>query len=196
MTRGLYACAVVLCALPASGDNALLTAPVIAALTTIDEVPTQAALDRAFGVTPALDSLLNIAFDHTADLGIELRAIRALPAYCSAPCGPGAPAHDGLIALIDGFPSAQYTPQDLLRLRAAVEALGATRSQLTTDVQKLAPLLDQASRDVRATVARALGSLGNSAACAPLKAHYPDEKSLQVQYAISAAVEVLGRCGN
>jgi hypothetical protein len=82
----------------------------------------------------ALDKLLSVAGDHTADLGIELRAIRALPAYCPEPCGPGTPVHDGLIAFIDGFPAAQYTPQDLLRLRAAVEALGATRSMLASDV--------------------------------------------------------------
>jgi HEAT repeat protein len=195
MTRGLYACAVFLCALPAAGDNALLPPPVISALTSIDEVPSKAALDNAFGAT-ALDNLLNIAGDHTADLGIELRAIRALPAYCSTPCGLGVAAHDGLLALIDGFPAAQYTPQDLLRLLAAVEALGATHSKLATDVDELVPLLDHSSRDVRATVARALGSLGNSAACAPLKAHNLNEQSLQVQYAISAAVRALARCGN
>jgi HEAT repeats len=194
MTRGLYACAVFLCALPAAGDNALLTPPVIAALTSIDDVPSKAALDNAFGAT-ALDNLLNIAGDHTADLGIELRAIRALPLYCSTPCGQGV-VHDGLIALIDGFLAAQYTPQDLLRLRAAVEALGATHSQLATDVTKLAPLLDRGSRDVRATVARALGSLGNSTACTSLKAHLLNEPSPQVQDAINAAVQALGRCGN
>lgn len=195
MMRGLYGCAVLLCALPAAGDNALLTPPVISALTAIDDVPSQAALDDAFGVSPALDNVLNVAGDHTADLGIELRAIRALPTYCPAPCGTGA-VHDGLIALIDGFPAAQYTPQDLLRLRAAVEALGATHSTLVSDVNELVPLLDHVSRDVRATVARALGSLGNSAACVPLKAHYLDERSLQVKYAITAAVQALGRCGN
>jgi len=196
MTRGLYACAVVLCALPAGADNALLTPPVVSALMSIDEVPSKAALDNAFGAATALDNLLNVAVDRTVDLGIELRAIRALPAYCPAPCGLGAAAHDGLTALIDGFSAAQGTPQDLLRLRAAVEALGATRSALATDVDELVPLLDHASRDVRATVARALGSLGNSAACAPLKAQDLHEPSLQVESAIHAAVQALGRCGN
>ena len=196
MTRGLPACAVFLCALPAAGDNAVLTPPVSSALLSIDDVPSKAVLDNALGAATALDDLLNVAGDHTVDLGIELRAIRALPAYCPTPCGLGVAAHDGLIALIDGFTAAQDTPQDLLRLRAAVEALGTTRSKLVTDVDELVPLLDHASRDVRATVARALGSVGNSAACAPLKAQDLNEPSPQVHNAINAAVQALGRCGN
>ena len=196
MKRGLALGAVLLCALPATGDNALLTLPVITALTSIDALPSKAALDDAFGAQAAQGQLLAVAGDHTTDLGIELRAIRALPAYCPAPCGPGEPAHDGLIALIDGFPAAQYTPQDLLRLRAAVEALGATRSMLASDVTELVPLLDHGSRDVRATVVRALGSLCSNAALGPLEAHFPDERSLQVKYAITAAVQALGQCGN
>jgi HEAT repeat protein len=196
MTRGLPACAVFLCALPAAGDNAVLTPPVISALLSIDDVPSKAGLDNAFGAATAADDLQNVAGDHTVDLGIELRAIRALPAYCPTPCGLGATAHDGLIALIDGFAAAQDTPQDLLRLRAAVEALGATRSKLATDVDELVPLFDHASRDVRATVARALGSLGTSAACAPLKAQGLNEPSPQVQNAINTAIQALGRCGN
>jgi HEAT repeat protein len=196
MTRGLYACAVLLSALPAAGDNALLTVPVIAALTPIDSLPSKAALDDAFGAPTALDKLRAVASDQTVDLGIELRAIRALPVYCPSPCVPGTPVHDGLIALIDGFPAAQYTPQDLLRLRAAVEALGATRSTLASDVTELVPLLDHGSRDVRATVARALGSLCNNTALGPLNAHYAEERSLQVQVAITAALQALGRCGN
>ncbi len=195
MTRGLVAGAVLLGTLPATGDNALLAPPVVTALTSIDSLPSKAALDDAFGAPAALDNLLAVAGDHTVDLGIELRAIRALPAYCPDPCGPGAPVHDGLIAFIDGFPAAQYTPQDLLRLRAAVEALGATRSKLASDVGELVPLLDHASRDVRATVVRALGSLCSNAALGPLNAHYPDERSLQVKYAITAAVQALDQCG-
>jgi HEAT repeat protein len=108
----------------------------------------------------------------------------------------GTPVHDGLIAFIDGFPAAGYTAQDLLRLRAAVEALGATRSMLASDVTKLVPLLDHGSRDVRATVVRALGSLCSNAALGPLNAHSPDERSLQVKYAIAAAGQALGQCGN
>ena len=198
MTRGLIVCAVLLCALPASGDNALLTFPVINALTSIDAVPSRAALDDAFGAA-ALTDLLTVAGDRDADLGVVLRAIRAVPGYCPPvpqPCGTGTAAHDGLLALIAGFPAAQYTPQDLLRLRAAVEALGATHAALASDVAAIAPLLDHGSRDVRATVARALGSLCSNAALVPLDAHYPDERSPQVKYAIAAAVAVLGRCGN
>lgn len=196
MTRGLYACAVLLCALPANGDNTLLPPPVITALTPIDSLPSKAALDNAFGPATALDKLLAVASDQTADLGIELRAIRALPAYCPSICVPGTPVHDGLIALIDGFPAAQYAPQDLLRLRAAVEALGATHSKLASDVTELVPLLDHGSRDVRATVARALGSICNNTALGPLNAHYANERALQVKVAITAALQALGRCGN
>jgi len=64
------------------------------------------------------------------------------------------------------------------------------------ETTELVPLRDHGSRDVRATVVRALGSLCSSVALGPLEAHYPAERSLQVKYAITAAVQALGQCGN
>jgi hypothetical protein len=196
MRLSVISCAVLLCALPADGSNALLTPPVIQALTSIDTIPSTIALNDAFGTQTPLNNLLSIALDRTIDLGIELRAIRALPAYCPAdpqPCGPGTPVHDALISLIDGSP-AQRTPHDLLRLRAAVEALGATHSGLAGDVDKLMPLLGSSSRDVRATVVRAIRNVCNSTAISQLSAYFFNEPSRQVQLAITAALQDLGRC--
>jgi hypothetical protein len=199
MRLGLASCAVLLAALPAAGDNALLTPPVVAALTMLDAMPSKAALDDAFGAQAPLDSLLAIARDRTVDLGIELRAMRALPAYCPpapAVCGSGTAVHDGLIAILASYASAQPTPQDLLRLRAAVEALGATRSGLAADVSTLLPFLGNGSRDVRATVVHALRNLCNTTAIEPLRTLIQNEPSKQVQLAITAAVQDLARCAN
>ena len=196
MRLSAISCAVLLCALPADGSNALLTPPVIQALTSIDTIPSTVSLNDAFGTQPPLDNLRLIARDQTIDLGIELRAIRALPAYCPAapqPCGPGTPVHDTLISLIDGS-AAQGTPHDVLRLRAAVEALGATHSGLADDVDKLMSLLDSSSRDVRATVVRAIRNVCNSVAISRLSTYFFNEPSRQVQLAITAALQDLGRC--
>jgi hypothetical protein len=192
----LLACAGLLCALPASGSNALLTPPVVQTLTSIDAIPSQTALNTAFGSQAPLDSLLAIAGDRMVDLGIALRAIRALPAYCppaSQTCGPGTVVHDALISLVDGL-AAPRTPQDLLQLRAAVEALGATRSGLASDVDKLMPLLGNGSRDVRATVVGAIRNICSKAAIIPLSAYFFNEPSLQVKFAITAALRDLAQC--
>ena len=113
----------------------------------------------------------------------------ALPSYCPAApavCGPGSVAHDTLVALIDSY-AAPRTPQDLLRLRAAVESLGATRSGLASDVDKLIPLLGNGSRDVRATVVRALRNVCNMQAIPPLSLRLQSETTDQVRRAISAS---------
>lgn len=194
MRLPLISCAVLLCALPADGNDALLTPPVLQALTSIDAIPSKIALNDAFGTQPPLEALLSIALDPTIDLGIELRAIRALPAYCPAPCGPGTPVHDALTSLIDGYRSSPRAPHDLLRMRAAVEALGATHSGLLEDVDRLMSLLDNDSRDVRATVVRAIRNICNSGAIIPLSDFFFTEPSRQVQLAITAALQDLGRC--
>lgn len=197
MRLPLLSCAVLLCALPADGDTALLTPPVIRALTSIDALPSKTALDDAFGTEAPLPDLLAIALDPTIDLGIGLRAIRALPAYCPpAPqtCGPGTAVHDALISLIDGYPASPRTPHDLLRMRAAVEALGATRSGLLEDVDRLMALLGNDSRDVRATVVRAIQNICNRDAIIPLSQYFFNERSRQVQLAITAALQDLGQC--
>jgi len=62
MRPGLFACAALLCALPAQGDDTLLSPRVINVLTPIDSVPSKAALNAAFA-TPqmALDSSVRSA---------------------------------------------------------------------------------------------------------------------------------------
>jgi HEAT repeat protein len=82
----------------------------------------------------------------------------------------------------------------VLRLRAAVEALGATHSGLVTDVNKLLPLLDDPSRDVRATVVQALRNTCNAQAITPLSMHYQVEPTEQVKLAIYAALRDLRQC--
>jgi len=192
----LIPCAVLLCALPADGSNALLTPPVIQALTAIDAIPSRASLNDAFGSQTSFGSLLSIATDRTVDLGIGLRAIRALPAYCPAApqtCGAGTPAHDALSSLVDSLASPD-TPQDLLRLRAAAEALGVTHSGLADDADKLMALLGNASRDVRATVVGAIRNICSKTAIIPLGDFFFHEPSLQVKFAINAALRDLARC--
>ena len=198
MRLGLIGCASLLCALPARGGEPELPASVVHALTPIDTQPTKSALNQVF-TTPqlALENLRSIALDRSLDLGIQLRAIRALPSYCPTvpeACGPGTPVHDTLIMLITSQQLVQHTPQDQLRLRAAIEALGATRSGLATDVGALMPLLSNGSRDVRATVVRALLNICNAEAIVPLSRSYSVEKVAQVKVEISAAIQDLHQC--
>jgi hypothetical protein len=190
---GVIALAVILCAFPAQGDLASLPPAVVDALTQIDAAASPAALNEMFP-TPqaALDNLRAIAIDHT-NLGVELRAIRALPAYCPSPCG-GSPVHDTLVSLINEYQRSPRGPQDILRMRAAVEALGATRSGLAADVDTLRPLLDDASRDVRATAVRALSNICNGQAITPLSMRYQSEPTDQVKLAIYAALRDLRSC--
>lgn len=188
-----------LCALPASGDQASLSPAVVAALTPLDTVPSRSDVDSAFTPLPALDNLIAIAHDPTADLGVALHAIRMLPLYCSdtASCLTGTPVHDALFSIIgDGVTAlgqAPLAPTDLLRLRAAIEALGATRSALSGDVDLLASptLLAHPSRDVRVTTVRALRSLNSCQAIGALSQRNAAETVGQVKVAIVAALQSL-----
>jgi hypothetical protein len=200
MRLQLVSCAVLLCALPASGDNSLLNTRVVTALTPIDAVPSMSGLNDAFNnPVNALADLQQLARDPAVDLGIAIRAIRALPGYCPPlpqSCGAGTGVHETLIWLIDDYQALpQPGAQDLLRLRAAVEALGATDTVLDSDVDLLLPLLAHSSRDVRATVVRALRSSCNDKATGALKALGLTEPSKQVQFAILSALQDREHCG-
>ncbi len=200
MRLQLASCAVLLCALPAAGDNSLLSPRVVTALTSIDDVPSMAGLNDAFNnPADALANLQQLARDPAIDLGIAISSIRTLPGYCPAPpvsCGTGTGVHETLIWLIDDYQALpQPGPQDLLRLRAAVEALGATHTVLDSDVDRLLPLLAHPSRDVRATAVGALRSSCNARATAALKALGLNEPSKQVQFAILSALQDLEHCG-
>jgi hypothetical protein len=192
---GVIALAVVLCALPARGGLAELPAAVVDALTQIDTTPSTASLNDMFP-TPqaALDKLRAIAIDPTIGLGVQLRAIRALPAYCPPTLCGSSPVHDTLVSLINAYDRSPRGPQDVLRMRAAVEALGATSSGLAADVDMLRPLLDDPSRDVRATVVRALRNTCSGEAITPLSMRYQSEPTDQVKLAIYAALRDLRQC--
>ena len=189
--------AALLCALPASGDQATLPPAAVIALTPLDTLPAKSDIDNAFTPGPAVDNLIAIARNAGADLRVALHAIRMLPLYCSdaASCGTGTPIHDTLFAIIDDYARMLATsplpPPDLLRLRAAVEALGATHSGLSGDAGVLASpaLLDHRSRDVRVTVVRALRVLGSCDAVNPLKRRNVNEPSPQVKVVIVAALQ-------
>jgi glyceraldehyde-3-phosphate dehydrogenase/erythrose-4-phosphate dehydrogenase len=101
-----------------------------------------------------------------------------------------------LVALVVSEQAAQRTPQDLLRLRAAVEALGQTRTGLASDVDTLMPMMASTSRDLRATVVRALLNVCNMQALAPLNKSYTTERVAQVKAEIYAAIQDLRQCNN
>jgi HEAT repeat protein len=108
--------------------------------------------------------------------------------------------HDTLSAIVNGYvdqlaqtPPVQLAATDLLRLRAAVEAIGATRSALPGDADLLLSrgLIDHDSRDVRVTVVRALRSLNSCMAVNPLRVRLATDPSPQVKAAIHAALQAL-----
>ena len=74
-----------LCALPARG-GVQLSMSAEHVLTSINELPTKDDLENAFSPMPAIDGLQAIIRDTDTDLGLQLRAIRALPKFCSANC--------------------------------------------------------------------------------------------------------------
>jgi hypothetical protein len=166
--------AALLCAVPATGSGTDPSPAQIDALTVVDAPPSRAVVDRAFasgpGPTPGLDALLALARSPTQDLGLQIRALRALPQYCLPTCA-GTVVHDALVRIVGDYrtqlAAAALSPQDMLRLRAAMEALGATRSGLQGDVDLLtAPvLLHHPSRDVQVTTVHALRNLCSPDLC-------------------------------
>jgi hypothetical protein len=194
MKRGVIVCAVLLCALPAQGDLTALPPAVEDALSQIDTPPQKSTLNEMF-TTPdaALENLRLIALDHSVEPGVGLRAIRALPTYCPSACGTTT-IHTTLVQLIDEYERSPHSPMDVLRLRAAVEALGVMRNGTSSDVAELSPLLGDPSRDVRATVAQALRNLCNAEAIEPLRARLQIEQVEQVRSALTAALRDLRSC--
>ncbi len=185
-----------------------LSQPVIDALTTIDDSPSADVLDPVFGGSGGTAQNLQAIATATAtcsgsacmpvDLGVQLHAIQSLPLYCpvGSSCGTGT-VHDTLVQLVDAYALiASPSAQDLLRLRAAIEALGIAGFSAgdPNDVARLVVYLDHASRDVRATTAKALGSLCNTAAIGALRTRLQAEHLDQVKLAISAALRDLGQC--
>lgn len=213
MTRRLLALAALLCAVPATGSGIDPTPAQIDALTVIDAPPSRAVVDRAFssgpGPTPGLDALVALAGDPTQDLGLQIRAMRALPQYCLPAGCAGTAAHDALAAIVARYraqlSAAALSPQDMLRLRAAMEALGATRSGLQADVDLLTAtaLLHHPSRDVQVTAVHALRDVCSPDLCsrdvclqdANAVRALRTGTDTQVDAAINRALADLARCG-
>lgn len=212
MTRRLLVLAALLCAVPATGGGIEPTPAQVDAMTVVDAPPTRAVVDLAFssgpGPTPGLDALLALAGDSTQDLGFQIRAIRALPQYCLPTGCARSAVHDALAALVDRYRTqlvaAALSPQDMLRLRAAMEALGATRSGLQADVDLLTAqaLLHHPSRDVQVTAVHALRNLCSPDLCSR-DACLQDANAVralrtgtdtQVDAAINRALADLARC--
>jgi hypothetical protein len=212
MTRRLLVIAALLCAVPATGDGLAPTFSQIDALAVVDSPPTRAEIDRAFssgsGPTPGLDALVALIGDPAQDLGVQIRALRALPQYCLPTGCAGTAVHATLAQIVDGYRAqldrAALSPQDMLRLRAAMEALGATRSGLQADVTLLtaSELLHHPSRDVQVTAVHALRNLCSPDLCSR-DACLQDASAVralrtgadtQVDAAINRALADLARC--
>jgi len=212
MMPRLLVVAALLCAVPATGGDISPTPAQVEALTVVDAPPSPAAIDRAFASGPGpmrgLDAVVALAGDPMQDLGVQIRALRALPQYCLPSCA-GTAVHDTLARLVAGYRDqlaiAALSPQDMLRLRAAIEALGATRSGLQADVDllTLSPvLLHHPSRDVQVTAVRALRNLCSPDLCSPdaclqgANAVRPllTTADTQVNAAINRALADLARC--
>ena len=181
----------------ASADSIQLTAPMTHVLTPIDSLPSSSQIDAVHGGRDqARENLQAIALgqgvvigESGADVGIQIRAVRALTQYCDAPCS-ASEAHTTLVTLAT---TPRYRDarrgSDLLVLRAAIESLGVLG--VHTDLDLLLPHLSHPSRDIRAATAHALGDLGNTQAIVPLQAREQVEQVGQVGHAISEALRVL-----
>lgn len=162
-------------------------------LTELDALPQVAALD--------LKQVQLAAQDPNIDPWIAIRATRTLADYCpSGPsaCAVAATVHDTLHAMIATLAQRPTTSlgvqagQRQLRLRAAVEAMGASRLVTEGDVDLLLALLVSPSRDLRAAVVRTLGT-----SCSRLvrdKLHSLAETNPQVKAEIYAAILALTQC--
>ncbi len=204
MKTPLLVAALGLCALPARGDDE--TARTLAlqqALTPIDSTPLRADLVAVAGddEAAALGLIIGFATDPATDVGVQLRAIRTLPQFCPASCA-GSEPHATLRAVVVQAARAPASGVNLLRLRAGIEALGATRTGdlgdvallvATIDVDGLA-LLSNASRDIRAATAHALRDLCRATAIPPLRDRLAAEPSVQVKIALTRALQDLTRC--
>lgn len=214
MTWRLLALALVLCALPASGDDAAMPPAATGTLTMTDAFPSRAQVDFAFGDQSALDQLFAVINDPAQDLLLQIRAIRMLPQYCDANVCDTGTVHDTLVKMVSDYATrtmnGPLAPPDLLRLRASIEALGATHSALASDVALLTdppmPLLTHPSRDVRTTAVRALRDLCDPSdlnLCSAdlcktefstLRTLHGSENSPQVVRAIETALNDLATC--
>jgi HEAT repeat protein len=131
-----------------------------------------------------------------------LRAIRALPQFCTAQLphckddsdAAMSPVRTAVRDVINSVAPTDRDGRSLLRLRAGIEALGAVGSGEQSDVDTLVAFLGHPSRDIRYATARALRDLCIQTAITPLRNRYDEETVPQVSLAISAALGDLAQC--
>ena len=185
-----------LCAMPAQGADP--TPAELHAMTPIDELPSKDEITQLF-VDP-IPRLRELALTQTVDFGVQLRAVRSLPQFCTPTCkqignDPPHPARAAVLEVIARIPDRDRSGRDILKLRASIEALGLTRSGAQSDVDLLVQFLNfQPSRDVRAAAAHALRTLCHPAGVEPLRDRHDIEGSAQVRLAISSALDALDTC--
>lgn len=178
-----------LCALPASGGA---PAPhILHTLTPIDSVPTKDEVTGVLGPN-GLTELSRFALDETYDFGLRLRAVRAMPHYCAE---QPAACRAAILAVFDDIAaSTDLSGPKILRLRAALESLGAAHTRNPADVTLMLGYLDNQSRDLRFAAARALRDQCDAAALEPLHAKYMVEPIAQVRLALSDAWHTISEC--
>ena len=153
-------------------------------LAVADEVVPRARFDEVLGATP-VPTLQAIANDPGLDVGVRLRAVRALGFYRLP---ESREALHGVISARGGCDGdgVAVTGTPLLFVRAVLESLGAIGDP--DDVGRITPCLQAKSRDLRVAAARALRDLGASTAVCPLQHQRDVETVPQVQSAISEAL--------
>ncbi|HET9625913.1 MAG TPA: HEAT repeat domain-containing protein [Kofleriaceae bacterium] len=189
--------------LPARGDagsaEPLLTPRVRNQLSAIDTLPSLNVLSDQSALRNAAPSLSSIASDSGNDVGVRIRAARAMVGYCNANTDPDdncasltSQIHVALLEIITSYQSnPSPTPRDLVLMRAAVESLGAARAVLPDDVATLLRLLDHPSRDVRATAVRALATSCAQDAIDRVRALQRTEPTAQVRGELNLAAQAI-----
>jgi HEAT repeat protein len=184
-----------LCALPAQGQRAEIAPQVKYALTSIDTPPTKQDLEFILeSPDNELSVLRQYANGTDVDFGVRLRATRAIPQFCAEQMG----CRDAIIAVFNDITATDSsTPrgQQLLRKRAAIEALAAVRSGHPDDVPLLLGFLRDPSRDIRVAAARALRDLCDPDAIGALQQQRAMERVVQVRKTIDEALEAIAQCG-
>lgn len=187
------ALALLLCALPAHGNEVALPLDILYMLTPIDCAPTPQELTHVLG-TDEIRQLHDFALDPVSDFGMRLRATRAIPNYCRT--SPDE-CHVALIDVVDKIKlpiENESSGRRILRQRAAIEALGAAHSGQSGDLARLAEFLNHNSRDVRVSAVRAMRDLCDREAIRLLEDRLRVENTTQVRLVISSAIDVLETC--
>ncbi|HWO25951.1 MAG TPA: HEAT repeat domain-containing protein [Kofleriaceae bacterium] len=198
-TLGGIAVLVGLCTLPARGHQGEVAPEILYALTSIDTVFTKQDLEAVLASPNEVAQLRELATGNY-DFGLRLRAIRAIPHFCAE---QAVECRDAILAVLDYVDAddSRLPGQKILRLRAAIEALGAARTGHPEDVMRLVAFLSDGSRDLRVAAIRALRDLCDPAAIEPLRRRLidgngrPVETVKQVQLAIDEALTTLAQCG-